>query len=160
MNKKQSFVDAIAAHRAILFKVASLYTSDPSDREDLMQEMIYQLWKSYDSFQGKAQFSTWMYRVAMNTAIYHLKQERRKPKLLPFSHSQPEPVQSSPNPMDEQWLILQQHLQGLNLLEKSIVLLYLEQKSYKEIAEITGLSESNVGTRLSRIKQKIQSSIS
>ncbi|MEM7654483.1 MAG: RNA polymerase sigma factor [Bacteroidota bacterium] len=160
MNQEQQFIAAISAHRAILFKVASLYTDHPSDREDLMQEMIYQLWKSFDSFSGKAQLSTWMYRVAMNTAIYQVKRKRRKPQLLPFSRSHPEPIQDDPNPLDEQWLLLQQHLQTLNPMEKSLILLHLEKKSYREIAEITGLSETNVGTRLSRVKQKIQASLS
>jgi len=159
LEKKERFIQAIRSNEGLIYKVASLYTDEREDRNDLMQEIIYQLWKSFDSFGQKSALSTWMYRVAMNTAIYHLKKDKRKVSTVsldeqPFDHPD---VRN--DELEEKWQTLRLHLNNLNLLDKGIVMLYLENKSHEEIAQITGISISNVGTRLSRIKEKLKQQI-
>ncbi|MEO0735038.1 MAG: RNA polymerase sigma factor [Bacteroidota bacterium] len=147
------------ANTGILYKVAALYTATPEDRDDLVQETIYQLWKSYGTFGGKAKASTWLYRVAMNVAIHQLKREKRRPATIPFGPGTAHPATPLDAGEDERWKLLRAHFGQLNLLEKGILFLHLEEKSYAEIAAIVGLTESNVGTRLSRIRQKLQRSV-
>lgn len=143
-------------HQALLYKVASLYTATREDREDLIQEMVYQLWKSFPSFDARAQISTWMYRVALNVAIHALRQRQRRITALPLQHT----FDKSDEPMDqqqeEQWQQLRTAMQHLSWLERGILMLHLERKSYSEIADIVGLSTSNIGTRLHRIRSKLR----
>jgi RNA polymerase sigma-70 factor (ECF subfamily) len=126
------------------------------DREDLIQEIIFQLWKAFDSYQGKAARSTWVYRVAMNVAIYHYNQSKKKLSILPINQEILKLEAENSMQNNAQWESMQKYIQHLNLLEKGILMLYLEEKTYAEIANIIGISESNVGTRLSRIKQKLR----
>ena len=158
MNKKETFTAAIKENEAILFKIASVYTNTIDDKNDLVQEIIYQLWKSYDSFNHNARFSTWMYRVALNVAIYQLKAAKKRVVTLPIEKQvfvNPE----TDNNLDEKWQQFKKQIDNLNLLDKAIVTLYLDNKSYDEIAEVIGISATNVGTRLSRIKEKIKTRI-
>lgn len=159
MDKKTEFIKIIQENEGLIFKITTFYTNSGQDRDDLYQEIVYQLWKSYDTFNKKSKLSTWMYRVALNTAIYHLKQSKKgiptvsiDGTLFQFSdaHDQAE---------EERILTLYAHIQQLNLLERGIILLYLEGKSHQEIAEIIGISSSNVGTKISRIKEKLKNQI-
>lgn len=159
-NKKEIFTAAIKQFEGLLYKIASVYTNSTEDRDDLMQEIIYQLWKSFDSFAQKSAFSTWMYRVAMNTAIYHLKKDKRKVSTVSLEGQAFDHPDIKNDELEEKWQTLRHHLNNLNLLDKGIVMLYLENKSHEEIAQITGISISNVGTRLSRIKEKLKQQIS
>jgi RNA polymerase sigma factor (sigma-70 family) len=144
----------------MVLKVAAMYTNTTEDSNDLAQEIIYQLWKSFDSFRQQSSITTWMYRVAMNTAIYHLKLGKRKINAVPLD----EQVVQVPDPVhhdiEEKWQLLKSQIDRLNLLDKGIVILYLENKSHEEIAQVIGISVSNVGTRLSRIKEKLRQQIS
>ncbi|MEP7164485.1 MAG: RNA polymerase sigma factor [Ferruginibacter sp.] len=159
MNKKESFITAIKNNEGIIYKIASLYTNDVHDKDDLVQEIIYQLWKSFDSFDQRSALSTWMYRVSMNVAIYHLKISKRKVVTVPLDE-QFSDLPEAVNPgWEEKMAVFRQHLNNLNLLDKGIVMLYLENKSYEEIAQITGISETNVGTRIFRIKEKLKNQI-
>jgi RNA polymerase sigma factor (sigma-70 family) len=160
VDNKEAFIGAIKANEGLIYKMASLYTDSTEDRRDLVQEIVYNLWKSFESFNQKSSLSTWMYRVAMNVAIYHLKKTKRKVLTVPLEghhHGFHEPESSD---VEEKLKKLRHHLNNLNLLDKGIVILYLENKSYDEIAEIVGISTSNVGTRLSRIKEKLKKQIS
>lgn len=159
MDKKAAFITAIDAHQGLIFKVASIYTNNFEDRNDLSQEIIFQLWKSFDTFQQKSSLSTWMYRVAMNVAIQQLKATKRKILTVPLEEQFLNFKDATSNELNEQWAILKQHIEQLNLLEKGIVLLYLENKSHEEIAQIIGISTSNVGTKLSRIKEQLKKQI-
>ncbi|MBS1603377.1 MAG: sigma-70 family RNA polymerase sigma factor [Bacteroidetes bacterium] len=159
MDKKQAFLQVIEKNKALLYKVAGFYTDSPQDREDLFQEIVYQLWKSFESFNNASGISTWMYRVAMNTAIYFLRKSQRRPPVVSMREELleiPEPDETS---MDQRFRTLHEHIKGLNLLEKGIVMLYLEGKSYEEIAGLIGISSSNVGTRLSRIRERLKKQI-
>ena len=160
MDSKETFITAINQHKALIFKVASVYTNSIEDRNDLSQEIIYQLWKSFDSFKQQSSLSTWMYRVAMNTAIYHFKVSKRKINALAL-HEQPFDIADvSDAGIEERWRLLKQQIDQLNLLDKGIVILYLDNKGYEEIAQIIGISASNVGTKLSRIKEKLKEQLS
>ena len=159
MNKKDIFISAISENQGLIFKVASIYTNTKEDRNDLSQEIIYQLWRSFDSFQQKSSLSTWMYRVAMNVAIQRLKITKRKILTIPLDEQFLNFQDIDTSEIEEKWKVLKQHIDQLNLLDKGIVLLYLENKSYEEIAQIIGISTSNVGTKLSRIKEKLKNQI-
>ncbi len=157
MTKKEiRYVTLIKENENLIYKVASLYTSSRENREDLMQEIAYQIWKSFDSFQGKSAQSTWMYRIALNTAIQYLKKEKRsipKTELLTIASFKEE---THLDDLDEELKNLMSAIQKLKQLDKGIVLLSLEGKSHKEIASITELSVSNVGTRMQRIKKRLK----
>lgn len=160
MKNKEQFIEAIQKNSGIIHKAASLYTSNPQDKEDLTQEIIYQLWKSFDSFKNNSSISTWMYRVAMNVSIYYLKQSKKSPATIPINQEILTIRSSINNDDQERWRKIHQQINNLNLLEKGIIMLYLEGKSYKEIAEIIGISETNVGSKLMRIKVKLKNRIS
>jgi RNA polymerase sigma-70 factor (ECF subfamily) len=159
MDKKDRFTKVIKKNEGLIFKVAILYTNSLQDREDLSQEIVFQLWKSFDSFNEQSKLSTWMYRVALNTAIYNLKQSKKR---IDTTSIQLETMQFADvfdKTEEERIKLLYEHVQRLNLLEKGIILLYLEGKSHVEIASIIGITTSNVGTKISRIREKIKSQI-
>lgn len=160
MNKTDSFLTAIKSNEGAIYKIASVYTNDAEDRNDLVQEIIYQLWKSYDTFSQKSSLNTWMYRVAMNVAIYHLKAAKKRVSTIPIEEQLLNFKDIGTSDDEARWKLLKQNIDDLNLLEKGIVILYLEEKSYEEIAEIIGISSTNVGTKLSRIKDKLRQQIS
>jgi RNA polymerase sigma factor (sigma-70 family) len=151
---EQAFLQHIKEHQNIIYKVCRLYRDSPEDQEDLFQEIVYQLWKSYPSFKGESKLSSWIYRIALNTAIAVY----RKPKLdITYPSELPEqvPYTADTNASEkEEWLF--RALRSLTDAEKAVISLYLEDFSYQEIATITGLSESNVGVRLNRIKNKLK----
>lgn len=159
MTVKQEFIKHVKEHEGIVYKVASVYADGKEDRQDLFQEIIYQLWRSYPTFKGHSKISTWMYRVALNTSITHLKKEKRKDQQVPLNPELLNRMEDRENLEEEQLAILHAHIKKLNLIEKGIILLYLEGKSYEEIAGITGFTQTNIGTRLSRIKQKLKDQI-
>lgn len=160
MDRRETFITAIKANEGLIYKIASVYTDNKEDRKDLVQEIIYNLWKSFDSFNQKSSLSTWMYRVAMNVAIYHLKITKRKVLTVPIDGQDVDFHEAENNDLEEKLKTFRQYVNNLNLLDKGIVMLYLENKSYKEISEIVGISESNVGTKISRIKEKLKKQIS
>ncbi len=153
------FISAIKSNEGLIHKVAAVYTNDIQDRKDLVQEIIYQLWKSFGSFNQQSALSTWMYRVAMNVAIYHLKTAKRKLVTVPLEEQLVDFPDADNRVFEEKLQVFRQHLNKLNLLDKGIILLYLENKTYEEIAQITGISETNVGTKIFRIKEKLKKQI-
>ena len=159
MDKKEIFITAIKNNEGLIYKVASIYTNSADDRNDLVQEIIYQLWKSFDSFKQTASVSTWMYRIAMNVAIYHLKKAKRKISTVEIDIQSLDLQETDNKEFEEKLQLLRYHLNKLGLLDKGIVMLYLENKSYEEIAQIIGISQSNVGTKISRIKEKLRMQI-
>lgn len=159
-SKKETFTTAIKDNEGSIYKIASVYTNSVEDRNDLVQEIIYQLWKSFDTFSQKSGLSTWMYRVAMNVAIYHLKSAKRRVQTVSIDDQLLNCREVDNSDEEERWKLLKQNVDKLNLLDKGIVILYLEGKSHEEIAEIVGISISNVGTKLSRIKEKLRQQIS
>ena len=150
---EKSFLELIHRHQSILHKICFAYCNKRSDREDLQQEIVLQLWKSYPSFQGKSQFSTWMYRVALNTAISRIS----KSGLLIESDKTPELAYDPGDAyeLSEEIRILHQAIASLKKVEKAIILLWLEEHSYEEIAETIGITVKNVSVRLVRAKSKL-----
>ncbi|MEJ7588348.1 MAG: RNA polymerase sigma factor [Ferruginibacter sp.] len=155
MEKKEIFIKSIQENERLIYKVASFYTNSRDDRDDLVQEIIYSLWKSFDRFKHNSSLSTWMYRIAMNVAIFHLKKNKKKVATIPIDLEVLNFKETNFYDFEEKLHILQRHIMDLNLLEKGILMLYLESKSYEEIAEIVGISKSNVGTKLSLINFKL-----
>lgn len=155
MKQEELFITTIKENEGIIYKVSRMYTDTEEDQKDLFQDIVYQLWKSFNSFKGNAKRSTWMYRVALNTAIAYLNRSKKQIKQtsLDFSlHIAEEEIDTS---FQEKVDVLYAQIKQFNVVERGIILLYLEGKSYEEIAAITGFTETNVGTRLSRIKQKL-----
>ena len=159
MDKKERFIKAIQENEGLIYKVATFYTNSKDDRDDVVQEIIYSLWKSFDSFKQMSSLSTWMYQIAMNVAIFHLKRSKKTVTTIPIETGLLNSPESITENDEEKLKVLQEHVKDLNLLDKGILMLYLENKSHEEIAQITGISKTNVGTKLSRIKEKLKSKI-
>lgn len=146
----------IQQHERLIYKVCNVYAQDGEDSKDLFQEVILQAWKAYPKFEGRSLVSTWLYRVALNTAITHERKKQRSPDITYPDMLQQHPEDNIPDAWKEEYGILQQLIAGLPKLEKALVLLYLEDRSYKEIAEIMGITVSNAGAKLSRIREKLK----
>ncbi|HEX2477305.1 MAG TPA: RNA polymerase sigma factor, partial [Lacipirellulaceae bacterium] len=156
---QESFLSLIDRHQRMLLKVCWAYTRTSHDRDDLLQEIISRLWAAFGNYDRNRQFSTWMYRVALNVAIdYHRRRQRRETGKLSLAdtHDPPSP-QNELN--QEQLQELHELLERQNEADRAILLLSLEGNTYREIAEIIGISESNVGTRLSRLKKTLRESV-
>ena len=156
MDKKESFIRTIKENEGFIFKIASVYTNSSDDKNDLVQEILFQLWKSFDSFNQKSNISTWVYRVALNVALYQRKLSKKKVLTITIDEQilNNQDIDNCEN--EEKWELFKQQIDNLNLLDKGIVMLYFDNKSYEEIAEIIGISKSNVGTKLLRIKEKLK----
>lgn len=154
MKQEEEFVDLIRSNERLIAKVSSFYSAEIDEQADLRQEIILQLWKSYGRFRGESSKTTWMYRVAMNTAISFLRKKKSRPSMVSIKAEHG--ASSIDGLLHDQLAELRRQVNLLDDLEKGIMLLLLEEKSYDEISEITGLSKSNVGTRISRIKKKIR----
>ena len=153
------FIALLHEHRAILFKVASGYCRNREDRVDLVQEMAIQLWRSFGRYDGRVKFATWAYRVAMNVAISHFRGEKRRIRdTLPFDDLAYE--LAADDPLAEQagdnMRALLRLIDGLDELNRALVLLYLEGHTSEEIVEIVGISPGNATTRMSRLKSQLQ----
>lgn len=150
---EKHFLELLHRHQSILHKICFAYCKNPSDRDDLKQEIVLQLWKSFLSFQHKSQFSTWMYRVALNTAI----NRTVKPGFLSDTSHSPDPAFDPvvDYELSEDIQLLHKAISHLKKVEKAIVLLWLEELSYREIAEIIGITEKNVSVRIVRAKSRL-----
>ncbi len=159
MNKDQEFVQLIQENQGLIYKITTIYTRDREEQNDLYQEIVYQTWKSFDQFKKASKPSTWLYRVGMNTAITHLNQSKKKVTAVPLEGLRIE-IADEKDPIKEEKITqLYAEIRKLNLLDRGIVFLYLEGKNHEEISEIVGISISNVGTRMSRIKQKLKQGV-
>lgn len=156
MGTTRDFTELIKQNEGILFKITSVYAADRDAQKDLYQEVVLQLWKSFGSFRNESKVSTWLYRIALNTAITFMRKAKKKAPFIPIDQVVLEYTETKDQLFEERVKLLYEHIKALDSLEKGIVLLYMEEKSYEEIAQITGLTASNVGTRLSRIKAKLK----
>ena len=152
---EKRFLDQLNEHLGIAYKISRAYQPDATDRADLLQEMLYQLWRSYPSFTGQSKFSTWMYSVCLNTALAdrrHARQRQHEP--LGAGHERiPDPPPEDREPIRRLFAAIA----TLSPLNKALILLYLDDLRYEEIAAITGLSKSTVSVRLVRIKKELES---
>jgi RNA polymerase sigma-70 factor (ECF subfamily) len=154
--KEQEFLQLINQHKRIIYKISRTYVDDPEERKDLSQEIIVQLWKSYDSFQSQSQFSTWMYRVALNTAITNIRQNKKRSDCI-RSHPEIDIADCDQSAEKEDQLAhFYRAVQELSPIEKALIFLFLEGRSHKEIGHDLGISEVNARVRLNRTKEKLQ----
>ena len=145
-NVEQEFLSVIREYERVIYKVCYLYTTPNATLNDLYQEVVLNIWKAFPKFRRECKISTWIYRIALNTCISFIRKEKNIPEIVTLTQ-------------DETQAMLQQLYRMINRLgqlEKSIILLYLEEKSYEDISEITGLTVTNVATKLNRIKDKLK----
>jgi RNA polymerase sigma-70 factor (ECF subfamily) len=154
---EKEFLQIITDNQGIIHKVCSIYCDSEEDRRDLFQEIVAQLWKSYSSFRNESKFSTWMYRVALNTAITSFKRDKRQPDKSGISFEKIQIVDDSCDmEAEDQIRMLNKAVARLTGIEKSIILLFLEDKKYEEIADITGITQNYVRVKMNRIKKKLK----
>lgn len=155
--EKEAFLHIVTSNQGIIHKVCGMYCDTPEDREDLFQEIVAQLWKSVETFRNESKVTTWMYRVSLNTAITHFKKEKRRPDRGDIDQSKIQIAdQQYDDTMEQQIKMLHQAISKLTNIEKSIALLYLEDKKYEEIAEIVGITQNYVRVKMNRIKAKLK----
>lgn len=151
--QKSDFLKSVQEHQGIIFRICHIYSDSPDEWEDLSQEILAQLWNSYTTFQGRSAFSTWMYRVALNTALMHRRRAAKQPATTELEdHHQT----INPGIEDDDVRLLYGCIHELGKLDRAIILLHLEQKTYNEIAEITGLQAKAISVRLVRIRKKLK----
>jgi RNA polymerase sigma-70 factor (ECF subfamily) len=152
------FTSLIDMHKGIIYKIANVYCRDDEQRKDLVQEILLQLWRSFGNYDAQYRHSTWIYRVSLNVAISFYRKEQTRKKI---AQSYPEEIfqlkaeEKKPEVREEARLLLQ-CIDELPALDRALILLYLEGKSHKEMAEIMGISETNVATKVSRIKNRLK----
>ncbi len=160
--EKDKFIAVIKDNQNLIFKICYSYCSDSENRKDLQQEVLMNLWNSFSKFDGRVKISTWIYRIALNTAIsYYRNDSKHKNKkvsidqsVISLSNSEDAPEQ------DEKIVMLYQFIENLNEMDKALILLYLDDNKYAVIAEILGISETNVATKIYRIKKILKEQIS
>jgi len=149
------FEKLIREHELLIYKVCRIYAYTEADRQDLFQEIVIHLWKSYSSFKGLSRFSTWLYRVAINTAITRVRKQKNfitscEPASLPAHHA------DEKSHDEEQWQQLMAAIEKLNDIERAIVMLYMEDRSYEEMEEVLGITQGALRVKMSRIKDKLR----
>jgi RNA polymerase sigma-70 factor (ECF subfamily) len=154
-NLHQTFHEIIERHKGLLFKVARTYCGNEEDRQDLIQEIRIQIWKSLPKYDAHFAMTTWLYRISINVAIsFYRKNSIRT--YFPVAETLPYVIDAHPNDLQEKFNLLEQFIVELNEMDKALIMLYLEDKSYQEISEIMGITISNVGTKMGRIKEKLK----
>ena len=152
-----AFHQVIEQHKGILFKVAKAYCQNEEDRQDLLQEMMIHIWKSLHKYNNAFAVTTWLYRICLNVAIsFYRKSQTRQHLTVPLGAEISSISSEESSEKQLQLILLERFIYELNDLDKAIILLYLEDKSHSEISEIMGLSVSNVGTKLGRIKENLK----
>ncbi len=153
INKKE-FINLIEKNRGIIHKITLMYTSTASDKEDLYQEICLQLWRSVRHYRGESKFTTWLYRVAINTAINSIRKNKRSVNTVELDPERHYEIKD--NHREQQTSLLMKAISRLNRIDRAIILLWLEEKKYEEISEIMGLTRSTVSVRLVRIRKKLE----
>jgi len=153
---QERFQNLMEEHKKILYKVCHSYCKNPGDRDDLAQEIIVQLWRSFRAFDQRVRFSTWMYRIALNVAIsFYRRESVRARHVVPGSEHLLEAIDETAN-RSEEVQVLYEWIEGLDPLNKALVILYLDGNNYQEIADVLGISPTNVATKISRLKETLR----
>jgi RNA polymerase sigma factor (sigma-70 family) len=164
MNGKeqdQRFQELIEQHKGILFKVARTYCQNEEERQDLIQEISIQAWRSLDRYDEKYKLSTWLYRISLNVAIsFYRRNAKWQGITVPLNDRISQNPEIENTDKEQQLIMLDRFINELNDIDKALMLLYLEDKSHSEIADILGISQSNVGTKIGRIKEKLKTRFS
>ena len=154
MPQEQEFIQLLNKHQNIIHKVCSIYMNDYADKEDLFQEVTLQAWKAYASFRGDAKFSTWLYRVALNTAITFYRKEKKQ--IPTFTAETLPEISESHNPIEDQVKAMYKAIGELSKIDKALIMLYLEDYSYIEIGEMLGITANNVAVKMNRLKTRLK----
>jgi RNA polymerase sigma-70 factor (ECF subfamily) len=156
-KQKEEFLKLISEHQDLIRKVAAIYHKNRADQEDAFQEIVVNLWQAYPTFRGESKISTWMYRVALNTVISGFrKASNRIQKNRTDIQITDEVLDASDEDLTEEIACLYQAIDYLSKIEKAIIMLYMEEKTYDDIAEIMGMTRTNVGVKINRIKKKLK----
>jgi RNA polymerase sigma-70 factor (ECF subfamily) len=156
-EQEQQFVQQLNQHQPLIHKVCNLYGQTTTDRQDLFQEIVVQLWKAYPRFRGESKFSTWLYRIALNTAISGLR--KRKNHISSYEpESLPTDIQDEAYDVEKELQLDQLYsaVRELSEIERAIVMLYLEDKPYDEMEDILGINQNNLRVKMNRIKEKLR----
>lgn len=154
---EKEFLEKIEKHKGVIFKISKMYMDNFDDQKDLFQEITFQVWKAYPSFEGKSQFSTWLYRVALNTAIVFLKSEKRRGFILNDEVDNFKIIADDYDDDQEKKLAkMYKAINQLNEIDKALIFYYLQDYSGKEIAENMGITEVNARVKLNRAKEKLK----
>ena len=154
---QKEFLQKIEKHKGIIFKISKMYMDEKDDRDDLFQEITFQVWKAYPSFKGQSEFSTWLYRIALNTAIIFLKNEKKRSFIANEDFSDYKIVQDEfDHEKEEKLNSMYKAIHQLNPIDKAFIFYYLEDFSGKEIADQMGISEGNVRVKMNRAKNKLK----
>jgi len=150
------FQSLVEDHKKILYKICNSYCRNPGDRDDLAQEIVVQLWRSFSAFDGRARFSTWMYRIALNVAISFYRRESVRSRHVVSGDERLLEAADESQSQSEEVQVLYQWIERLDPLNRALALLYLDGNNYQEIAEVLGISETNAATKISRLKQTLR----
>jgi len=156
-RSEPQFLELLQQHRKIVLKVASMYCWEAEERRDLAQEIVLQLWRAYPSYDRERPFSTWMYRIALNVAISSARRSARRGVEVPLDEVATDVIDAASGAgSDDRVDALYRYMATLAPLDRALVMLYLDERSYREIADVLGISETNVATKISRLKQRMR----
>jgi len=150
------YTSSILPYAAIIIKICRAYTDSQEDFEDYYQEVCLQIWKSRDNFQGQSEWSTWVYRLSLNVCMTLLKKQKNNPQHTAVYHISSEISEEPKAFVDESLEQLYAAIRQLSEVDRGVILLYLEEKSYQEIATIIGTNPNNIGVRIKRIKERLK----
>lgn len=154
---EKDFLSKIEKHKGVVFKISMMYMDNDDDRKDLFQEIIFQAWKSYENFQGKSEFSTWLYKIALNTAMVTLKRDKKRNFLSYQEINDLNIHQEGYNDrIDQKMVVMYDAIRQLSPIDKTLIFYFLEDFSGKQIAEQLGISEGNVRVKMNRAKTKLK----
>lgn len=156
MPSEKEFITLLNENQRIIHKVCNLYMDSHADREDLFQEITLQAWKAFTRFRGEAKFSTWLYRIALNTAITFFRKEKRQPDLYSTETLPDFRITEAHDPVEEQVKAMYMAIGELSKIDKAIVMLYLEDYSHQEIGDMMGITPNNVAVKMNRIKTRLK----
>jgi RNA polymerase sigma-70 factor (ECF subfamily) len=155
-GEEKRFINLINEHQGLIHKVCIMYENDPDDRNDLFQEIVLQLWKSFHSFRGEAKISTWMYRIALNTAISGYRKQSRNVKTEDLHEMHFNISENTGNDREDDFHKLQWAIRQVSEIERAMIMMALEEVPYDEIAETIGITQNNVRVRMNRIREKLR----
>lgn len=153
---EKDFIELLNQNQKIIHKVCNLYMNWQEDKEDLFQEITLQAWKAFNQFRGDAKFSTWLYRVALNTAITFFRKDKKNAFIATVSDIPELVIQQERDSIEDKTKAMYQAIAELSKIDKAIVMLYLEDYSYAEISEIIGITANNIAVKMNRIKVKLR----
>ena len=157
MTLEKQFATYLKEHQGIVHKVCGMYRRDPDDKKDLFQEIVVQLWWAFPKFRHESKVSTWIYQIALNVAISDLRKESRKPSQTSIDEFSGQLADNEPDTeLEEKLALLNRAIVELSDIEKAILMLYFEEKSNDEIAEIMGITINNVRVKMTRIREKLR----